>query len=145
VTYLATRESHEYLRTISRVGRRLPAHVGALGKALLAERPDADLPEGPYEALTPNSHTTRASLAADLAGIRARGYSVDREEGVLGIVGFGFALRYDSPAQDAVSCSVPVARLTPAHEEQIIAVMREIRAKIEATVPATGGAAVHWR
>ena len=26
VAYLATRESHEYLRTISRVGRRLPAH-----------------------------------------------------------------------------------------------------------------------
>ncbi|BFO21363.1 hypothetical protein SHKM778_77510 [Streptomyces sp. KM77-8] len=46
VAYLATRESHEYLRTISRVGRRLPAHVGALGKALLAERPDGELPPG---------------------------------------------------------------------------------------------------
>ena len=44
VVYLATRESHEYLRTISRVGRRVPAHAGALGKALLAERPDAELP-----------------------------------------------------------------------------------------------------
>lgn len=145
VAYLATRESHEYLRTISRVGRRLPAHVGALGKALLAEHPDDELPEGPYEALTPNSHTTRDALTADLSGIRSRGHSVDREEGVLGIIGFGFALRYDSPAQDAISCSVPVARLTPEHEEQIIAVMREIRAKIEATVPAAGGAAVHWR
>ncbi|QOV38406.1 IclR family transcriptional regulator [Streptomyces ferrugineus] len=144
VAYLATRESHEYLRTISRVGRRLPAHVGALGKALLAERPDAELPEGPYQALTPNSHTTRAALAADLAEVRARGWSVDREEGVLGIVGFGFALRYDSPAQDAISCSVPVARLSAEHEERIVAVMREIRAKIEATVPG-GAGAVHWR
>ncbi|MBG0855350.1 IclR family transcriptional regulator [Streptomyces spinoverrucosus] len=144
VAYLATRESHEYLRTISRVGRRLPAHVGALGKALLAERPDTDLPDGPYEALTPHTHTTRASLAADLAEVRSRGYSVDREEGVLGIVGFGLALRYDDPAQDAISCSVPVARLTPGREERIVAVMREIRAKIEATAPATGGAA-HWR
>ncbi|MEU5597487.1 IclR family transcriptional regulator [Streptomyces sp. NPDC020298] len=144
VAYLATRESHEYPRTISRVGRRLPAHAGALGKALLAERPDAELPEGPYEALTPNSRTTRESLAADLAETRARGYSVDREEGVLGIVGFGFALRYDSPAQDAISCSVPVARLTPGHEERIVAVMREIRAKIETVGPAAGGA-VNWR
>lgn len=58
VAYLATRESHEYLRTISRVGRRLPAHVGALGKALLAQRPDEELPEGPYEALTPHSTPT---------------------------------------------------------------------------------------
>jgi DNA-binding IclR family transcriptional regulator len=144
VAYLATRESHEYLRTISRVGRRLPAHVGALGKALLAERPDEELPEGPYEALTPHSHTSRKSLAADLAQVRTRGYSVDREEGVTGLVGFGFALRYDTPALDAISCSAPVARLTPEHEERIVAVMREIRAKAEATVPA-GGGSVHWR
>jgi DNA-binding IclR family transcriptional regulator len=145
VAYLATRESHEYLRSISRVGRRLPAHVGALGKALLAERPDAELPDGPYEAATPNTHTDRESLAADLAGVRARGYSIDREEGVLGIVGFGFALRYDNPALDAISCSVPVARLTPGHEGEIVAVMREVRAKIEgASSPAAGGS-VHWR
>jgi DNA-binding IclR family transcriptional regulator len=144
VAYLATRESHEYLRTISRVGRRLPAHVGALGKALLAERPDTELPAGPYTAATPHSHTDRESLAADLAGVRSRGHSVDREESVLGIIGFGFALRYDAPAQDAISCSVPVARLTPEHEARIVAVMREIRAKIEATAPGAGGAP-HWR
>ncbi|MGW2635561.1 IclR family transcriptional regulator [Streptomyces sp. NPDC001348] len=144
VAYLATRESHAYLRTISRVGRRLPAHAGALGKALLAERPDSALPDGPYEALTPNTRTSRESLGADLARTRGRGYAVDREEGVLGIAGFGFALRYDSPAQDAVSCSVPVARLTPGREERIVSVMREIRAKIEAASPAAGGA-VRWR
>lgn len=70
--------------------------MGAPGKSLLAERDDAELPE---------RHTGRESLAADLAGVRARGYSTDREEGVPGIVdfGFGFALRYDSPAQDAIS------------------------------------------
>ncbi|MGV9242030.1 IclR family transcriptional regulator, partial [Streptomyces nigra] len=113
VAYLATRESHAYLRTISRVGRRLPAHAGALGKALLAERPDSDLPEGPYATLTPRTHTTRAALAADLAEVRERGWSVDREESVPGIIGLGFALRYDTPAQDAISCSVPVARWSP--------------------------------
>ncbi|MEV7347175.1 IclR family transcriptional regulator [Streptomyces sp. NPDC093544] len=145
VAYLATRESHEYLRTISRVGRRLPAHVGALGKALLAERPDEELPEGPYVPATPRTHTDRDALAADLARTRARGYSVDREEGVLGIVGFGFALRYDVPAQDAISCSVPVVRLHPAHEDRIITVMREIRAKIEAATPGGGAGAPRWR
>ncbi|SER79198.1 transcriptional regulator, IclR family [Streptomyces sp. yr375] len=148
VAYLATRESHEYPRTLSRVGRRLPAHAGALGKALLAERPDEDLPEGPYEALTPHSHTAREPLRADLAEVRARGYSVDREEGVPGIIGFGFALRYDDPAQDAISCSVPVARLTPEHEGRIVAVMREIRTKIETRATGAapgGGGAVDWR
>lgn len=144
VAYLATRESHEYRRTLSRVGRRLPAHAGALGKALLAERPDGELPEGPYEALTPHTRTSREALLADLAEVRARGHSVDREEGVPGIVGFGFALRYDVPAQDAISCSVPVSRLTPGHEERIVAVMREIRAAIESTAPDSAGGA-DWR
>lgn len=146
VVYLATRESHEYLRTISRVGRRVPAHAGALGKALLAERPDGELPlpEDPLTALTENTHTTRAALLADLARVRERGYSVDRQETVTGIAGFGFALRYDAPATDAISCSVPVARLTPDHEARIVAVMREIRAKIEAHLPRAPGAP-DWR
>jgi DNA-binding IclR family transcriptional regulator len=146
VVYLATRESHEYLRTISRVGRRVPAHAGALGKALLAERRDDDLPllNGPLTALTENTHTTRASLQVDLARTRERGYSMDREETVTGIVGFGFALRYTTPATDAISCSVPVARLTPEHESRILSVMRETRAKIESQMPPVSGVP-DWR
>ncbi|MYT04014.1 MULTISPECIES: IclR family transcriptional regulator [Streptomyces] len=136
VVYLATRESHEYLRTISRVGRRVPAHAGALGKALLAERPDDELPlgDGPLNAFTANTHTSRATLLADLAEVRARGYSAEREETVAGIAGFGFALRYETPAVDAISCSVPVSRLTGDHEVRIVAVMREMRSKIESAV-----------
>lgn len=146
VVYLATRESHEYLRTISRVGRRVPAHAGALGKALLAERAEDELavPDGPLPALTENTHTDRAALLADLAQVRERGYSIDREETVTGIAGFGFALRYDAPATDAISCSVPVARLTRAHEARIVSVMREVRAKIEAHLPPVSGAP-DWR
>lgn len=146
VVYLATRESHEYLRTISRVGRRVPAHAGALGKALLAERSDDELPlpDGPLTALTGNTRTDRAALLADLAQVRERGHSVDREETVTGIAGFGFALRYDTPATDAISCSVPVARLTPDHEARIVSVMRDIRTRIETRLPPAPGAPA-WR
>ncbi|MER5556967.1 IclR family transcriptional regulator [Streptomyces sp. NPDC002793] len=146
VVYLATRESHEYLRTISRVGRRIPAHAGALGKALLAERPDGQLPlpEGSLAPRTENTHIERATLLADLAGVRERGYSVEREETVAGIAGFGFALRYDAPAVDAISCSVPVARLSEEHEDRVVTVMREIRAKIESALSPAAGAP-DWR
>ncbi|MER7171089.1 IclR family transcriptional regulator [Streptomyces mesophilus] len=144
VVYLATRESHEYLRTFSRVGRRLPAHAGALGKALLAEAVEQRLPTGELAPLTANTHTSAATLAAELAEVRARGYAIDREESVLGIAGFGFALRYDEPAVDAISCSVPLARLTEEHELRIVAVMREIRTKIESAAPRASGAA-QWR
>lgn len=146
VVYLATRESHEYVRTISRVGRRIPAHAGALGKALLAERLDGDLPlpAEPLTALTENTFTDPAALLAELARVRERGYSIDREETVAGIAGFGFALRYDTPAIDALSCSVPVARLTAEHEARIVAVMREVQAKVEALLAPAAGAP-EWR
>lgn len=146
VVYLATRESHEYLRTISRVGRRVPAHAGALGKALLAERPDSELPlaDGPLVAFTPSTHTDRAALLADLGRVRERGYAIDREETVSGIAGFGFALRYDVPAVDAISCSVPVARLTEEHQSRVVSVMREIQAKVESLPPSASGGP-DWR
>ncbi|MER5257015.1 IclR family transcriptional regulator [Streptomyces sp. NPDC002855] len=146
VVYLATRESHEYLRTISRVGRRVPAHAGALGKALLAERPDDELPlgQGPLAAFTHGTHTDRTALLADLGRVRERGYAIDREETVDGIAGFGFALRYDAPAVDAISCSVPVARLTDAHQSRVVSVMREIQTKIESALSPVSGAP-DWR
>jgi hypothetical protein len=132
--------------TISRVGRRVPAHAGALGKALLAERTDSELPlsEGPLAALTENTHTDRVALLADLAGVRERGYSIDHEETVTGIAGFGFALRCDTPAVDAISCSVPVARLTGERQEHVVAVMRDIQTKIEALLSPRSGAP-DWR
>ncbi|GAB2918771.1 IclR family transcriptional regulator [Streptomyces mayteni] len=147
VVYLATRESHEYLRTINRVGRRVPVHAGALGKALLAELPDDALPlpaTGKLAALTPHTLTDRAALLADLAATRERGHSIEHEETVTGIAGFGFALRYDSPAIDAISCSVPLARLTPEHEREIVSVMREIRHRVE-SLPPRGTREPEWR
>lgn len=147
VVYLATRESHEYLRPLNRVGRRLPAHVGALGKALLAERPPGHLPlaEGELEPLTPNTHRSTATLEKDLAQVRERGFAIDREEGVVGITGFGFALRYDTPPLDAISCSVPTSALSPEHERRIVEVMRAVRERLEAAVPESGSADPVWR
>lgn len=122
VVYLATRQSQHYLRPFTRVGRRLPAHSTSLGKALLATYGDdqvrALLPEK-LPALTEHTLTDREELLAELRLIRERGYAVDREENTLGLRCLGIALPYRTPARDAISCSVPVARLTPAHEQQI--------------------------
>jgi len=134
VVYLATRESQHYLRPISRVGRRLPAHSTSLGKALLAERDDAQVREilpAHLAALTPHTLVDRDALAADLAGTRQRGYAIDHEENVMGLRCFGAALRYQSPARDAISCSVPVARLTPGREEQIADALLAARERLE--------------
>jgi DNA-binding IclR family transcriptional regulator len=132
--YLATRESQHYLRPMSRVGRRLPAHTTSLGKALLAERTDEEVGEllpAQLTALTPHTIVDRAVLLADLAATRQRGYAVDREENVLGVRCFGAALRYQHPARDAISCSVPLARLIPGREEEIVAALLAARDRLD--------------
>ncbi|MFE0464339.1 IclR family transcriptional regulator [Kitasatospora sp. NPDC058965] len=122
VVYLATRASQHYLRPFTRVGRRLPAYATSLGKALLATFTDEEvaamLPER-LEPLTEHTRTTRDALLADLREIRERGYATDREENTAGLCCFAVALGYRRPARDAVSCSVPVARLTPGREQMI--------------------------
>ncbi|GAA2103495.1 IclR family transcriptional regulator [Actinomadura alba] len=141
VVYLATRESSQYLRPYSRVGRRLPAYSTALGKALLAEHGGEQLDHHlPAEttAFTPHTITDRAALVADLDQTRARGYSIDRQESSLGLHCFGLALRYATPARDAISCSVPLARLNAELEAEILATMRQAREQIERSAPPIG-------
>jgi DNA-binding IclR family transcriptional regulator len=134
VVYLATRESQHYLRPISRVGRRLPAHTTSLGKALLAERPAAEVREmlpADLVALTPHTLVEPGALAADLAAARRRGYAVDHEENTVGLRCFGVALRYRQPARDAISCSVPVARLSAGREKQIVTALLAARDRLD--------------
>ena len=123
VVYLATRESRQYQRGASRVGRRLPAYATALGKALLADRVaddrDRHVPEV-LQALTPKTITDRAGLDAALETALVRGYATDDEENTPAVRCFAVALRYTRPAQDAISASVPIARLTPAREREIV-------------------------
>ncbi|MFD3554783.1 IclR family transcriptional regulator [Streptomyces goshikiensis] len=133
VVYLATRQSQHYLRPFTRVGRRLPVHSTALGKALLATHTDEEvrglLPRR-LEAVTEHTVTDREQLIEELALVREQGYAVDREENTLGLRCFGVAVPYRTPARDAVSCSVPVARLTPGHEQTIKAALFEARDRL---------------
>ncbi|MEU2169619.1 IclR family transcriptional regulator [Micromonospora chersina] len=127
VVYLAKRESVHPLRLYSAIGRHLPAHATALGKVLLAERADEDadaLLAWPLPALTRHTVTTPEALHAELATIRERGYAVDREESTEGIVCVAMAVPLRSPAADAISLSVPVARIGTDTEARIVAALR---------------------
>ncbi|MFJ2034259.1 IclR family transcriptional regulator [Streptosporangium sp. NPDC087985] len=135
VVYLAKRESVHPLRLYSAIGRQLPAHATALGKALLADRPDDALDQllaWPLPVLTAHTITTRDALRAELATVRARGYAVDREENTEGIVCFAMAVPLQAPAIDAISLSVPVARLGAGSEEQIVAALHRAVDQVKA-------------
>ena len=138
IIYLATRESSQYLRVINRVGRRLPASTTSLGKALLAERSDEarrDHLVSPLPRLTPNTITDAELLRKDLDETVERGYAIDVEENTMGLKCFGFALHYANPPIDAISCSVPLARLTEERQAYIVEAMAATVAKIERHSP----------
>jgi DNA-binding IclR family transcriptional regulator len=46
------------------------------------------------------------------------------------------SLRYDLEVVDAISCSVPLPRHSPAHEAEILAALRTARDRIEQSAPA---------
>jgi DNA-binding IclR family transcriptional regulator len=137
VVYLATRESRQYVRTANRVGRRLPAYTTALGKALLAERFGAERDEHlppTLVPLTPHTITDRSELDEVLDEVRIRGYAADNEENTVGLRCYAVALHYARPAQDAISASVPIARLTEDREREIVEALRTVGDKVSRVV-----------
>jgi DNA-binding IclR family transcriptional regulator len=142
VVYLATHESTQYLRPISRVGRRLPAYATAMGKALLAERLhsegdtglEAHLPST-LTPLTPSTVVDRVQLRTQLKEAQHHGYAVDHEENVPGIVCFAVALRFGGAYLDAISCSLPVERLQSGRQEAILQALGATKRTLELMAP----------
>jgi len=62
-------------------------------------------------------------LHEQLAGFRNVGYAHEREENTPGLGCFAVALPYRNPVLDAMSCSVPLGRLDPEHERQVISAL----------------------
>ncbi|MBT0772780.1 IclR family transcriptional regulator [Kineosporia sp. J2-2] len=137
VVYLATRESSQHLRPYSRVGRRLPAYSTSLGKSLLSARTGDELEQHlPAElgALTPHTIVDRPALYQDLAATRQRGHAVDNQENSLGLKCFAVPLGYAEPAVDAISASIPIARLNPQREAEVIQALRRAGDRIARVV-----------
>jgi DNA-binding IclR family transcriptional regulator len=143
VVYLATHESTQYLRPFSRVGRRLPAFTTGMGKALLAEQLrvhgeqglSAHLPET-LTPLTPHTVVDRAALRAQLEEAQVRGYATDREENVPGTVCYAVALGFGGAYLDAISCSLPIERLSEGRDLEILHALRATKHTLELMAPA---------
>jgi DNA-binding IclR family transcriptional regulator len=137
IVYLATRESKQYNRIQSRVGRRLPAYTTALGKSLLAERFGAERDMHVPAVLSPLTSKTivdRKVLDESLDEVRVRGYAIDDQENTPGLRCFAVSLRYCTPAQDAISASIPVERLNPPREREIVDALRTMGDKVSRVV-----------
>ncbi len=106
-----------------------PLHSAASAKALIIDLPEAELhqllgPE-PFEAYTARTITTFAGLKADLAEARRRGYTLDDEEGSLGVKCVGAPVRdHRGAVVAAVSVTGPCRRISG---ERLVEIARQVR------------------
>lgn len=117
VVYIDKVESHGPLRMASAVGKIMPAHSTALGKAMLACSP----PERVREILrmngmprrTSNTITDLKQFFEELATVRARGFSIDNVENEEGIRCVGASIfDHRGEVAGAISLSGAASSLT---------------------------------
>ncbi len=116
-------ETFHEIRMSNRVGRVLPPHCSAMGKAITAFQ-DRELADQILEVYglsrrTEHSITDRGRLFDELEEIRKTGIACDREESTLG--GICYAAAIQTPGQPvvaALSVSTPVVRMTPEREAE---------------------------
>lgn len=81
--------SRQPVKVLGELGLRIPMYSCAPGKAMLAALPVAELEDFfanvTLKRFTPTTLSTRKTLASELVATRARGYSLDRAEGMEGI------------------------------------------------------------
>ena len=136
VLYLARHDGTQRVRLASDVGRRLPAPVTSLGKAMLASLPRTELDrllDGIDELprATRRSHRTKEALRRDLDATRERGYAIDDEENTIGVTCFGVPIPGTTPPM-AVSTTLVTQRITGPLGESLV---RELTALARQLAP----------
>jgi DNA-binding IclR family transcriptional regulator len=116
VTYLARHDGRQPVRLTSGIGRRLPAFSTATGKAALASLPEAELERrlGGMTTLpraTRRAYATVDELMVDLAEVRRRGYAMDDEETMEGVVCYGVMIPSRQPGEGPCAASITLLKV----------------------------------
>lgn len=116
VVYIELVDSPHPVRIFSRVGASVPAFATAIGKAILAFTDPSELDQHiptTFTARTAKTITSRATLDADLALARERGYAIDDEENRQGIRGYAAPIfDHAETVIAAVSIGGPAGRIS---------------------------------
>ncbi len=140
VLYLDRVESRWPLRLHLEPGSRVPLHCTSSGKLFLAamddQRRERILQTLPLPVHTPHTITSRGRLEDELRRIAARGYSIDDQEFLLGLVAIA------APVSDArgrtvaaVACHAPSARLSIEQALGHLPALAEAALKLGRTLP----------
>jgi DNA-binding IclR family transcriptional regulator len=124
------RETFHEIRMSNKIGRVLPPHCSAMGKAISAFQ-DRELSDRILEVYgltprTPKTITDRRKLFKELEEVRKTGIGYDREESIRGGLCIGAAVRSEGkPVVAAISVSTPLVRMTKEREKEIRAAVLE--------------------
>jgi DNA-binding IclR family transcriptional regulator len=132
VSYIDQIESPQSVRLVSAVGRELPVHTTAIGKAILGAMDEPDrqraLRSINLTAMGPRSIRTMDAFLDELAKTRKRGYAIDNQENEEGVICVGAAIVDDSHiVAGGVSVSGPAFRMSP----RLSTISRDLRQAIE--------------
>ena len=132
---IATESSAQALRYAVETGTRLPMHVIASGKALLAALPPEELDryfaEVKLERFTPSTIASPAKLRKQLADIRKSGFSHTDEEFSLGINGIGRVVTIGGKVVGALSVAIPKVRNSPVLERRAMDLLQRTAELLE--------------
>lgn len=138
MVYAAQSPSPHTLRIFAEVGRPVPLHSTAVGKAVLAamSRPDALrlLDRAELIGRTPYTITTLPALLIELDQIEADGFAVDNEEHELGVRCVAVPLPDLASVRAALSISGPAERLTLETARSLAPAMTEVAAALATVV-----------
>jgi IclR family acetate operon transcriptional repressor len=122
--FIAQVQCHEMMRTLVKLGSRVPLHASGVGKAIFAALPneqiDAILKVRGLPRITENTIVVPETMWAALRVIRQRGYSFDDEEHARSTRCVGAAI-YDEHAEPlgAISIAGPSTRLADERIRQL--------------------------
>ena len=142
IVYVAqVQPSQNFMRMFTEVGRRVKPHAAAVGKAILATKPEDEvrmlLKRTGMPRRTEHTLTTQKTLFADLERVRERGYALDDGEQELGVRCVAVTVP-DAARPMALSMSGPLTRMSDETIEKAVPILRTAAAKIGAELAAPG-------
>ncbi len=128
VAFIGYVETTQPVRLMARIGRRLPAHASASGKAMLAFQGEASLRsvlDSGLSQLTAATIVTESELRAELARVHEHGYATEVEEACDNLSCFSAPVLDEAGlAVAAVTACVPSRTVS---DEQALGLIGEVR------------------
>lgn len=139
VLYIARADPNRMVRLVSAVGRQIPAHATAIGKALLAHLEDSELDqlfeEVHLETLTTQTIADVDELRRQLTEVRQTGIAYDNGESNLEVTCLAVpVIDIRGHCVAAISVSTTLGRMTPERSLELTGLVRNAASRLAARV-----------